>query len=83
MKEKRTIQSVRKLIAAFFRNNRRMPSFAEMVDLLGVGSKSVVNFWINKLVDAGMIEKDNKGHLTFTKSQSGPRSTSNSQPERV
>ena len=67
MKEKRTIQSVRKLIAAFFRNNRRMPSFAEMVDLLGVGSKSVVNFWINKLVDAGMIEKDNKGHLTFTK----------------
>jgi SOS regulatory protein LexA len=67
MKEKRTIQSVRKLIAAFFRDNRRMPSFAEMVDLLGVGSKSVVNFWINKLVEAGMIEKDDKGHLTFTK----------------
>ncbi len=67
MKEKRTIQSVQRLIAAFFRDNRRMPSFAEMVDLLGVGSKSVVNFWINKLVEAGILEKDDKGHLTFTK----------------
>jgi repressor LexA len=67
MKEKRTIQSVQKLIAAFFRDNRRMPSFAEMVDLLGVGSKSVVNFWINKLIEAGMLEKDDKGHLIFTK----------------
>jgi len=67
MKEKRTIQSVQRLIAAFFRDNRRMPSFAEMVDLLGVGSKSVVNFWINKLVEAGVLEKDDKGHLIFTK----------------
>ncbi len=67
MKEKRTIQSVQKLIAAFFRDNRRMPSFAEMVDLLGVGSKSVVNFWINKLVEAEILEKDDKGHLIFTK----------------
>ena len=67
MKEKRTIQSVRKLITTFFRDNRRMPSFAEMVDLLGVGSKSVVNFWINKLVEAEILEKDDKGHLIFTK----------------
>jgi SOS regulatory protein LexA len=67
MKEKRTIQSVQRLIVAFFRDNRRMPSFAEMVDLLGVGSKSVVNFWINKLVEAGVLEKDDKGHLIFTK----------------
>ena len=44
-----------------------MPSFAEMVDLFEVKSKSVVNFWINKLVDANLLEKDNKGHLTFTK----------------
>jgi hypothetical protein len=35
MKEKRTIQSVQKLIVTFFRDNRRMPSFAEMVDLPG------------------------------------------------
>jgi SOS regulatory protein LexA len=68
MKEKRTIQAVQKSIAAFFRVNRRMPSFAEMVGLLGVRSKSVVNFWIDKLVDAAILEKDNKGHLKFKNS---------------
>jgi SOS regulatory protein LexA len=67
MKEKRTVQSVQKSIAAFFREHRRMPSFAEMVDLLDVKSKSVVNFWINKLIDAEILIKDKKGHLTFTK----------------
>jgi SOS regulatory protein LexA len=67
MNEKRTTQSVQKLIASFYRENRRMPSYAEMITLLGVRSKSVVNFWINKLVDAGLLEKDEKGHLTFPK----------------
>jgi SOS regulatory protein LexA len=67
MNEKRTIQSVHKLIAGFFRENRRMPSFAEMVVLLGVRSKSVVNFWINKLIEAEVLEKDDKGYLRFTK----------------
>jgi repressor LexA len=67
MKEKRTLPAVQRLIAAFFRDHRRMPSFAEMVDLFGVRSKSVVNFWINKLIAAGSLEKDDKGHLTLTK----------------
>jgi len=66
MKEKRTIQTVQKSIAAFSRENRRMPSFAEMVGLLGVRSKSVVNFWINKLMQKGVIEKDETGHLRLT-----------------
>lgn len=68
MKEKRTPQTVQKTIAAFWRENHRMPSYAEMIELLGVKSKSVVNFWVNKLLDAGMIKKDAKGHLTFAKS---------------
>jgi len=67
MKEKRTVQSVQKLIAGFFREYRRMPSFGEMVELLGVRSKSVVNFWINKLIEAEVLEKDDKGYLRFTK----------------
>ena len=71
MKEKRTIKTVQKSIAAFFRENRRMPSFSEMVDLLEVRSKSVVNFWIDKLITAEILEKDGKGHLTFTKSTFG------------
>jgi len=45
-----------------------MPSYGEMLDLLGVRSKSVVNFWVNKLINAGIIEKDNKRHLTFVQS---------------
>jgi repressor LexA len=68
MKEKRTLQTVRNLITAFFRENRRMPSFGEMVDLLGVRSKSVVNFWVDKLIEADIVEKDDKGRLTFKKS---------------
>ena len=68
MKQKRTIQTVQKSIAAFFRENRRMPSFSEMVGLLGVRSKSVVNFWIDKLIGAGILDKDDKGHLKFKQS---------------
>ena len=67
MKEKRTTESVQKLIAAFYRASRRMPSYAEMIDILGVRSKSVVNFWINKLIDAKILEKDGKGRLRFTR----------------
>ncbi len=67
MKEKRTPQSVQKILAAFFRENRRMPSYAEMIALLGVRSKSVVNFWIRKLIEAGLLDKDEKGHLSLTK----------------
>jgi SOS regulatory protein LexA len=68
MKTTRTIQIVQKSIAAFFRENRRMPSFAEMTSLLEVRSKSVVNFWIDKLIAAEILEKDDKGHLKFKKS---------------
>jgi len=68
MKEKRTIQTVQKSIAAFYRQNRRMPSFSEMIELFGVRSKSVVNFWINKLIEAQILEKGDKGRLKFKKS---------------
>jgi len=71
MKEKRTLEKVQKIIADFFRENRRMPSYGEMIGLLGVRSKSVVNFWMDKLIDAGIMEKDRKGHLTFTKTSWG------------
>lgn len=68
MNEKRTIESVYKIIFAFFRKNRRMPSYAEMIDLLGVKSKSVVHFWIEKLISSGLLTKDEKGHLCPTSS---------------
>jgi len=67
MKEKRTIQSVQKVIGSFFRQQRRMPSYQELLHLLGVRSKSVVFFWINKLIAGGFLERDQKGHLSLTK----------------
>jgi len=71
MDSNRTIKTVHQAIAAFFRENRRMPSYGEMITLLGVKSKSVVDFWIKKLINAGLIEKGSKGHLTFTRSSIG------------
>jgi repressor LexA len=58
-------------MGTFFRDHRRMPSYAEMIDLFSVKSKSVVHFWINKLIEAGILEKDQKGHLAFTKNAFG------------
>jgi len=63
MEGKRTVQGVARRIAAFSRENRRMPTYAEMVDLLGVRSKSVVDFWIRRLVAEGLLEKDARGFL--------------------
>jgi repressor LexA len=63
MKEKRTIQQVEKKIADFFRIQRRMPTYSEMIELLGVKSKSVVDFWVKKLIAAGLLEKDSRGFL--------------------
>jgi repressor LexA len=67
MKEKRSVQSVQRIIGSYFRQQKRMPSYQEMLDLLGVRSKSVVHFWINKLITGGFLERDEKSHLSLTK----------------
>jgi SOS regulatory protein LexA len=61
--KRRTARTVEKMIAAFFRESRRMPTYAEMVDLFGVRSKSVVHFWVKKLLAEGLLEKDARGFL--------------------
>ena len=63
MKTKRTIEWVSKKISDFLRINRRMPTYSEMTDLLGVRSKSAVDFWIKKLIAEGILEKDARGFL--------------------
>jgi repressor LexA len=40
-----------------------MPTYAEMLDLFGVRSKSVVHYWIEKLLEKGILEKDANGFL--------------------
>lgn len=40
-----------------------MPTYAEMLTVLGVRSKSVVHFWVKKLIGKGVLEKDRGGYL--------------------
>jgi SOS regulatory protein LexA len=62
-KERWTLKGVERKIAGFLRENRRMPTYAEMTELLGVRSKSVVHFWVQKLLKAGLLTKDDGGFL--------------------
>jgi SOS regulatory protein LexA len=62
-KERWTLKGVERKIAGFLRENRRMPTYAEMIELLGVRSKSVVHFWVQKLLKAGLLTKDDGGFL--------------------
>jgi len=63
MKVKRTLQDVEKKITAFFLCNERMPTYSEIAEIIGVRSKSVVHFWVAKLLSAGILQKDAKGFL--------------------
>ncbi len=67
MKVKITLQDVEKKITEFFLENGRMPSYSEMAEIIGVRSKSVVHFWVKKLLDAGILQKDTKGFLSLTR----------------
>lgn len=61
--EKRTVKTVEKRLLDFFKVYRRMPTYSEMLTVLGVRSKSVVHFWISKLLKEGILEKDPGGFL--------------------
>jgi len=61
--KRRTLPEVERKIGAFFSEHRRMPTYGEMLSLLGVRSKSVVDFWVKKLISRGLLEKDAKGFL--------------------
>ena len=71
MKTKRTSRWVERQIGDFFRVNRRMPTYSEMMDLLSVRSKSVVDFWIKKLITEGVLEKDARGFLRIARQALG------------
>lgn len=60
-KKKHTIETVKNKIASFYREKRRMPTYSEMLDVLGVRSKSVVHFWMKRLHTEGFLEKDSRG----------------------
>lgn len=53
-------------IFSFYERQKRMPSYAEIMNLLGFKSKNAVYKLINKLIDAGILEKDSTGKLLPT-----------------
>ena len=63
MKKKININAVEQKFASFFRERRRMPTYSEMLPLLGVKAKSAAEYWIKKLLNKGALEKDAKGFL--------------------
>ena len=50
-------------IAGFYKQRRRMPSYAEIAELFGFGSKNAAFKLVNKLIDQKFLEKDKKGKL--------------------
>lgn len=50
-------------ILRFYRLNKRMPSYAEIMKLVGFKSKNAVFKLVNKLVAEDFVSKDEKGRL--------------------
>lgn len=51
-------------ILSFYRLNRRMPGYKEIMSLVGFKSKNAVYKLINKLVEDEVLDKDSNGKLT-------------------
>ena len=56
-------EKYKELIAGFYRKHRRMPSYAEIMALLGLRSKNAVFKLVKRLEKENFLEKDAKGKL--------------------
>ncbi len=50
-------------IESFYSENKRMPTYSEMMKLFGLKSKNAIFKIVEKMVDAGMVAKDHLGRL--------------------
>jgi repressor LexA len=50
-------------IFGFYEKQKRMPSYKEIMNILGFKSKNAVYKLINKFIDAGILDKDSTGKL--------------------
>lgn len=57
-----TDESIKKF-RSFFRLQHRLPTYQEIADMFGFASKNAAFKLVTKLVDAGYLEKDEKGRL--------------------
>ncbi len=59
-----TTENHKRKILAFYRTNKRMPGYRELMELTGFKSKNAVFKLLNRLVSEGAVEKDSQGRLT-------------------
>ena len=57
------INEYKNKIISFYRENKRMPVYTEIMKLVGFKSKNAVSKLIDKLIDEGVLDKDSSGHL--------------------
>ncbi len=55
-------------IMGFYQKNRRMPSYTEIMELVGFKSKNAVAKLIDKMIDEGIVSKDRLGKLIPSRS---------------
>lgn len=63
MTENHFLEQKNKIIS-FYKKNKRMPGYKEIMAIVGFRSKNAVYKLINKMVDDGTVDKDSKGKLT-------------------
>ncbi len=50
-------------IRQFYKTQKRLPSYQELCDLFNYSSKTAAVYLVNKLIEADILEKDEKGKL--------------------
>ncbi len=55
-------------LESFYSDNKRMPTYSEMMKIFGFKSKNAVFKIVEKLVESGMVAKDHLGRLIPTQS---------------
>ncbi len=53
----------KKQILNFYERTKRMPSYSEIMTLVGFRSKNAVYKLVNKMIDEGLLDKDSQGRL--------------------
>src|SRR3989344_5563630 len=55
-------------LESFYGENKRMPTYSEMLQIFGFKSKNAVFKLVEKLIEAGLVAKDHLGRLIPTES---------------
>lgn len=61
------METYKQKIISFYKRTKRMPSYAEIMSMLGFKSKNAVYKLVNKLIGEGVLGKDSTGRLVPNK----------------